>query len=187
MREPEAPGYCAASGGASVGVIARTAGVTKPVLYDHFASKLALYQAVLESIRGELLSRGAAISSELRGPEERFRAAVDAFFSFAQEQPCAIRVLLHEPHEDAAAEHVWRAVQNGASAGIAAFLETIWPVAQGWTRIAAAECIKSALHGLALWWRAHPYVERQALTELVCQIAWDGLQARVPRQPENPV
>jgi Bacterial regulatory proteins, tetR family len=39
-------------GGASVGAIARKAGMTKPVLYDHFASKLVLYRGSRVDTRG---------------------------------------------------------------------------------------------------------------------------------------
>src|SRR6185437_2898799 len=42
-------------GGVSMNEIASAAGVTKPVLYDHFPSKVKIYVTVLESIRNELL------------------------------------------------------------------------------------------------------------------------------------
>jgi hypothetical protein len=45
-------------------------------------------------------------------------------------------------------------------------------------RIAAAEFIKSGLHGLALWWSEHPELERSELTELVGEIVWNGFQTR---------
>ncbi len=41
--------------GASIDEIATRAGVSAPVLYDHFASKLELYRRLLERTRNELL------------------------------------------------------------------------------------------------------------------------------------
>jgi AcrR family transcriptional regulator len=48
--------------------IAALAKVSKPVLYDHFASKQALFLSVLESIRDDLIARGRSIaeSTEIR-------------------------------------------------------------------------------------------------------------------------
>src|SRR3954447_8591280 len=48
---------------ASVQDIARAAGVTKPVLYDHFTSKRALFTSLMESARDELAARGAQAMS----------------------------------------------------------------------------------------------------------------------------
>ena len=41
--------------GASIDEIARRSGVTPPVVYDHFASKLDLFTRLLERTRDELL------------------------------------------------------------------------------------------------------------------------------------
>ena len=41
--------------GTAIDEIARRAGVSPPVLYDHFASKVALHQRLLERTRDELL------------------------------------------------------------------------------------------------------------------------------------
>ena len=46
---------------ASMSGIAAGAGITKPVLYDHFASKEALFETLLRSIRDDLLAKGRAI------------------------------------------------------------------------------------------------------------------------------
>src|SRR5438552_1625053 len=83
--------------GASMDDIAAAARVTKPVLYDHFESKQMLFAAVLESIRGELLSRSLSLLPHPIGLEEGLRSSIQAFFSFATEQPDSIRVLLQVP------------------------------------------------------------------------------------------
>jgi AcrR family transcriptional regulator len=163
-------------GGASMNEIAGAAGVTKPVLYDHFPSKLKLYVAVLESIRNELLAQGAAIARTPQGPEQRFRASVEAFFRYVQQQPEAARVLLQEPQSDAVAAKLWRRVQDGASLGIATLLSTVWHASEDRTQLAAAEFVKSGLHALAQWWAAHPDLELALLVDLVSQLVWTGLR-----------
>ncbi len=83
--------------GASMSGIATAAGVTKPVLYDHFASKDALFETLLRSIRDDLLAKGQAIGRSSASEEHRFRAAVDAFFAFVENQPDAVKILLIVP------------------------------------------------------------------------------------------
>ena len=70
--------------GASMSGIAPGAGITKPVLYDHFASKEALFETLLRSIRDDLLAKGRAIGQSSASDELRFRSAVDAFFAFVE-------------------------------------------------------------------------------------------------------
>src|SRR5215213_504558 len=71
----------------AVDEIARRAGVTPPVLYDHFASKRALYAHQLERQADELALRVARATHEVGGGKARLRAAFDAFFSLAEDQP----------------------------------------------------------------------------------------------------
>ena len=99
--------------------IAALSKVTKPVLYDHFPSKQALFLTVLESIRDGLIDKGKAIAEAGDGPEQKFRRAVDAFLQFVEGQPDAARVLLMVPRGDTAAAKISREVQAGAAAGIA--------------------------------------------------------------------
>lgn len=156
--------------------IATAAGVTKPVLYDHFASKQALFRHLLESIRDHLLAEGAAVTAKPIGREERFRAAVDAFFAFVERRPDAARVLLLTPQGDPVAAGLSRNVQAGASAGLAALLGSYWPSAEPWRRAAATEFVKRGMHALAEWWLDHPDVSRGSVVELVMQTCWQGLR-----------
>ena len=77
--------------------IAAAAGISKPVLYDHFSSKLDLYTRLTESIRDELTARGAAAMASDAPPSKRIRTGVEAFFAFVEERPSAARVLLFTP------------------------------------------------------------------------------------------
>src|SRR3954471_9633423 len=64
--------------------IADRAGVSKPVLYQHFSSKLELYLAVLQRHVDNLVS---GVRQALRATDDnrqRLRAAVGAFFDFIE-------------------------------------------------------------------------------------------------------
>src|SRR3954470_9762258 len=64
--------------------IAAAAGISKPVLYDHFSSKLHLYRSLTEGIRDELTARGAAAMAADAPPSKRIRTGVEAFFAFVE-------------------------------------------------------------------------------------------------------
>ncbi|MHB8190622.1 MAG: TetR/AcrR family transcriptional regulator [Ferrimicrobium sp.] len=73
--------------------IANRAHVTKPVVYQHFASKKALYTALLDYVGASLIrSIQDATNGELR-PHERLRAGIDAYFQFIHDRNDAFALL----------------------------------------------------------------------------------------------
>lgn len=71
--------------GASLRAIAVKAGYTPAALYFHFASKEAIYAALLEESLLRLQQRVAAETAEAVAPPERLRAAAMAFYGFYAE------------------------------------------------------------------------------------------------------
>ena len=166
--------------GASVGEIAAAAGITKPVLYDHFASKRALYVELMERTRDELTGRGAVAMSSDAPPEERVRAAIDAFFSFVEDNPAAARVLLSIPRGEPELVGAAQAVQDEATARLATLLAAEPGLLAGRPgrrrRLELiTEFIKVGMHGLAEWWADHPEIPRRELVEAAMDAAWRGL------------
>src|ERR671932_775349 len=62
--------------------IADRAGVSKPVLYQHFPGKRDLYLALLEEQVGELADRVREALAATDDNHERVRGAVTAYFEF---------------------------------------------------------------------------------------------------------
>ncbi|MBO0850626.1 MAG: TetR/AcrR family transcriptional regulator [Pseudonocardia sp.] len=62
--------------------IADRAGVSKPVLYQHFPSKLELYRALLTTYAEELVGRLRNAIEQTNNNEQRIHAAVSAYFDF---------------------------------------------------------------------------------------------------------
>ncbi len=73
--------------------IAEAAGVTKPVLYQHFPSKRDLYLELLRKVGDDLLEAVATSASAAPGPQDRVRAGFVAYFRFVVERSSAFRVL----------------------------------------------------------------------------------------------
>src|SRR5919197_1194434 len=162
--------------------IAAAAGITKPVLYDHFGSKLDLYVRLTEGIRDELTARGAAAMAADAPAEQRIRTGIDAFFAFVEERPSAARVLLFTPVGEPELVDAAREVQAGATAAIAALLVgepgLLADVPERERRIELiTEFMKQGLHGLAEWWSQHPETPREALVDAVMDLVWFGLRA----------
>jgi AcrR family transcriptional regulator len=76
--------------------VAREAGVTKPILYDHFPSKRELYLALLEADLANLQKRLAEGIENSRGNRERIRASFQTYFDFVDEHAEGFRLLMQE-------------------------------------------------------------------------------------------
>src|SRR5438067_13200377 len=78
----------------SMNDIAESAGVTKPVLYQHFPSKRALYVELLESTGAELLTTLADATGRAGTARDRVEMGFRAYFEFALGNRSAFRLLL---------------------------------------------------------------------------------------------
>jgi len=161
--------------GTSMDAIAARAGVTKPVIYDHFPSKGALFMSVLEAVRDDLLARGQTIGGAPMDGRTTRRAWIDAFFAFVEDEPDAARVLLVVPHGGPEAAWLSREVQAGAAAGIARLLAPTLPLRERWRIAAAAEFFKAGLHALAEWWLDNPGPSRSELVDIVMESTRIGM------------
>lgn len=73
--------------------IAFAAGVTKPVLYQHFSSKRALYLELLDAVGAELLAAIDAAAARASSGREQVENGFAAYFRWASENRAAFRVL----------------------------------------------------------------------------------------------
>lgn len=167
---------------ASMAEIARAAGVTAAVIYDHFPSKAKLQIVLLESQTARLLAHvGAALGEASDDPEELMRVGVDAFFGFVEQHRFTWRMLFRDPPSDPEVAAVYLELEGQATAGIAAFLRMGAGDALSGYRDPAravemfAEALKAAQNGLAAWWYEHPEVPREEVVERLLEFCWGGL------------
>ena len=78
--------------GASIGVLASAAGVTRGALYHHFADKRALFEAVVVEMQDQLVARIASAGARHRKSALRLHAAVDEFLAVVTD--AAVRQIL---------------------------------------------------------------------------------------------
>src|SRR5262245_19135534 len=77
----------------SMDEVALAAGVTKPVLYQHFPSKRALYVELLEDVGSQLLTQLASATDRATTGRQRVEEGFGAYFRFGDENRSAFRAL----------------------------------------------------------------------------------------------
>src|SRR5271169_1850160 len=73
--------------------IAEAAGVTKPLVYQHFSSKRALYLELVESVSKELLAAIAEATAQAEGPRQQVELGFAAYFRMVVHKEAAFRLL----------------------------------------------------------------------------------------------
>ena len=170
---------------ASVGRIARAAGVARTVLYDHFPSKHALFVEVL-GLEQEALLRYLSTALGSQGTtEERWRAAFDAFFTFVEEQPLGWRLLFpSNPPLNAEAARDYRRLRAGSNRVLASLLADDARRAGLEPETVRARAVfaihRDALTAAARWWQSHPQVSRSEMVDSAMAALWTGFGGLQP-------
>jgi AcrR family transcriptional regulator len=168
--------------GASMDEIAKRSGVTPPVLYDHFASKLALHRRLLERTRDELLAMWAEQLGGDEPAEERIPRALGAWAAYVEVHPYAPRMFFAETTGDPEAQAIHREVRAQSVAALGAILgrepgaENIAGSAEREALEMAAEVMRAGLTGLAIWWSEHPHVPREQIVATAVNAIWIGFE-----------
>jgi AcrR family transcriptional regulator len=154
--------------------VAAAAGVTKPVLYRHFASKQALYLALLERHRDDLASFASAIPSEGK-PAERVRAVLEVWLDYVEEHDYAWRMLFRDTGGGPEVQAHRFEVHARARDVLAEMIRVL-----GGGRIPGrelqplAELLSMGMASLVLWWTESGAVSRAAVADAMLRI-WRGL------------
>ena len=166
---------------ASLDAVAERAGVSKALIYEHFASKRELQRALLETYVGELLRRVIEATGRAEPGEERLRVGADAFLRFVEQRRDAWRMLVRNPEEPGVAALVGR-LQGEAADAIAALMTADAPDRDEdprETELAIemlAQQLVGALRALANWWDDHREVPRERVLEMLMEFAWLGFE-----------
>ena len=165
---------------ASVGRVARAAGVTRTVLYDHFPSKRALYGYLLKNTHATLLSHLRETITADAPFRERMQATFDAYLAFAESEPIAWKLLFPDhPTVDAEVAADKRRLQSESNRLFAALLAPdakragIEPDSTSGQAMFAMH--QASLQAVVRWWHAHPGVPRSELTQATMDALWSGL------------
>jgi AcrR family transcriptional regulator len=164
--------------GAALDDIAQAAGISKALIYEHFASKRELHASLVNAHVEEIFQRLEASAAPGQPGEERLRQGIDAFLSFVEEHREAWRALFRDAADPEVGDVIER-VQAQATAVIAALIaadpEAPRESAQGIEMHAAL--LSGAVQSLANWWHDHQDVPRARLVEQTMDFCWVGIRA----------
>jgi AcrR family transcriptional regulator len=165
----------------SIDEIARRSGVTAPVVYDHFSSKLELHRRLLERHYAELRELWREQLAGEDPPERRIPRAIDAWFAYVEAHPYAWRMLFR----DTSGEPDVQAVHAEVIARSRAALTPLFVTQPGVGELGSAgtdgldmawEVMRAVLQGLALWWYEHQRVPREQVVATAMNALWIGFE-----------
>jgi AcrR family transcriptional regulator len=161
---------------AAMDQIADRAGVSKPILYKHFGSKLDLYLALLDCATDALVAGVTEALETQVDNEDKVAAAIGVYFAFADDGSQDYRLVFES---DATSAEVVRDRLDRANERISQV------IAQAIRREAdvsngGSEILGAALAGMAgvsakRWLAAGRPVPRVEAVTLVARLAWGGI------------
>lgn len=155
--------------------IAEGAGVTKPVLYQHFRSKRALYLELLDDVGNQLRDAITKATIEAQGPRRQVEAGCRAYFQFVADHRNAFKLLFGGgARRDAEFADAVRRVEDAIAEAVAPFIEAdIEPEHQ---RV-LAHAIVGMAEGTSRYWVGNGLdLDPEVLARRVAELAWAGLR-----------
>ncbi|QSQ13899.1 TetR/AcrR family transcriptional regulator [Myxococcus landrumensis] len=163
--------------------VAAQAGVSKPIVYEHFGAKEGLYAAIVEQEMDALVQRMSDAIAQ-GTPRERFEGAVLAFLSYAKEEPAGFAVLTRDSPTSSARRGLTRVIDDlaqrvgdifQAEFSRAGFNAKVAPV--------YANALVGMVTQVGVWWAAEGRpISLEHVAKHVAALGWMGLR-HLPREP----
>src|SRR5688572_559156 len=160
--------------------VADAAGVTKPVLYQHFRSKRDLYREVLADIGTRLLDEITKATAAAVTQREQVEVGFAAYFRFVDDDPAAFQVFFGGgTRRDEEFSSQVTAVEGAIADAIAALID-VEGLDQD-ERHLLAQGLVGLAEGISRAWMEEERREPpERLARLVADLAWRGLRGIRP-------
>ena len=161
---------------AAMDEIADRAKVSKPVLYQHFPSKLELYLAVLDLHIDSLVFAIQKAIAQHPGNADRVKATVEAYFGFIDSEGEAFRLLFESDMslEPQVRERLNRMTYDCAAA-VSAVISIDTGLAKEESMMLAVGLIGTVQTIARHWLDRDGKIDRTRATELVMNLIWRGI------------
>lgn len=159
--------------------IAQSAGVTKPVLYQHFASKETLYSEVLDIIAERMMTEVQAVREVEGGSEERIRFGLELFYRFVSLQNAVRMFTGTEPISPTVQERVSQ-VLDALSVELAALLMDTRELSERRARILGRSILSAAQSTAVMLHAAAGEAERTEILDVMTSAMVHGLTGFAP-------
>lgn len=158
---------------ASISDIAARAGVTRPVIYDHFATKQDIVLSLIEQHHATLMGVLSDVVTGGRLDKHSLRALVVAYLHQVDADPGGWRILCLEPSRDRQIAAVQRRTAGEVNAVVAGMLN---PRTSLRRRLMAAEGARAAVNALADLRQQDPTIAIEELADIAVDLVWVGLR-----------
>jgi len=167
-----AQGYHAAA----MDEIAERAGVSKPVLYQHFPGKLELYLALLDESVAELLGAVSAALASTADNSERVPATFRAFFDYVSGAGEAFRLVFESDlsNEPAVRERLERTMYECAEM-VSEFIRADAGVSNEEADLLGMAMVGMAQVSARYWLSTERTIDQRLAEELLARLAWRGI------------
>ena len=157
--------------------IAEKAGVSKPVLYQHFPGKLDLYLALLDASCDNLIDNCRRALESTHDNKQRVEATMDAFFAYVSNESGAFRLVFESDltNEPAVRGHVERVTTECADL-IAHVISEDTGLPEQASRLLAVSLVGMAQVSARFWLIEAGGLERSQASALVSGLAWRGIR-----------
>jgi AcrR family transcriptional regulator len=166
----------------SMNDIAEAAGVTKPVLYQHFDSKAELYRALLDEVGTRMLEQIAKATSGATDGRDRTERGFAAYFQWVADHQLEFSLLFggSARHETEFSAQIRRITDDAANAIADLIVVDIEPGHRATLAHALVGLAEGASRRLVT--TGEPF-DPDEIARIVSQLAWAGLRAvdRTPR------
>ncbi len=166
--------------GATMELVAARDGVTRSLLYEHFASIDELYlechRAAREEMQQGVLGAVALAGDDL---EAQLRAGLFAYFAHFGERPQRFELLYGPGGAGGALALQTAELRFMTAERIAALFIAAAPHVPTYEAVGAAHIISGAAEQLARWWHRNPDISLETVVEGLMTVIWPGLQNRL--------
>ena len=156
--------------------IADRAGVSKPVLYQHFPGKLDLYLALLESSCDTVLAGVRDALASTTDNRQRVRATMELWYDYVADQGAAFRLVFESDltNDPAVRKQVDRVVDESAAA-IAEVISEDTGLPVDAAHLLAVSLVGMGHVGAQNWMTRDQSMSRSDAVDLVAGLAWRGI------------
>jgi AcrR family transcriptional regulator len=169
-----AQGYHAAA----MDEIAERAGVSKPVLYQHFPGKLDLYLALLDESAEELVGIVREALSSTTDNKQRVPATFQAFFDYVSDSGEAFRLVFESDlsNEPAVRERLDGTMRDCADM-ISQFISEDAGLSDDEAHLLGMALVGMAQVSSRYWLTTDRAIPKDAAEQLLARLAWRGISS----------
>jgi AcrR family transcriptional regulator len=161
---------------AAMDEIAEKAGVSKPVLYQHFPGKLELYLALLDQSVDELVETVRQALRSNTDNKQRVAATFSAYFEYMESEGQAYRLVFESDlgNSEAVRDRLDRGQQECAEM-ISPFVRQDAGLDDEEARLLSVGLVGLAQVTARYWLSTRDRIPREAAEQLVARLAWRGI------------